>query len=322
MKTKPVPRKHAKAKPKTATRPSAKGPAPSSEPQRKQLPLPRPPPFRCRGHVLVYRTQAESPAMAALVATLPRVTQSPEFIVLSAPPQPVTPGAATPLSDEQLVAQFAAFESKADPAAHAAQEALADLDARGETFALGALARQALAALATKARAGDGQALYHFGAIAVETCEALSQFAAAKPAALKPLAQELLRWPLMRSRNPRNSDPEATLDALDLGAATPVRADRFTKWKADAAGQIAADLLDFLRANFAPEPPLNADNCARWWAVAKQAFLRTYPDPAAVADLRALVTTPTRRLSPGRTREAITSMIGARFRAMLMAYHS
>lgn len=211
--------------------------------------------------------------------------------------------------------------------------AVNELVSRGEHAFVKAIAHQAAALIAAKARGGSGEALHRYATLTVELAEGLSEMTKRDAEALRPVARECWRWPQMRSRSPRLCDPDSALDEIELSKALPARLDRYSKWKGDYAANVAVRLhryIDGLRCDdtLAPMPdgswkPLGAalpnyeqDSAILWWPVAERALLESYPRPEELPEFRAIRISPSRGKSPGRTREAILSAIRARFIAI------
>jgi hypothetical protein len=198
----------------------------------------------------------------------------------------------------------------------AARDALNALDLSTRASVI----RETLMELARKAGEGDGAALWCFAEITHAACHTLSRLTAANPGALAPVAARKVRWPLMRARAPRLSDPDTRLREIGLGADQPLQADQHSKFKPDTAARIAAALIAWLRSECPPQRPLTRDQAAYWWPIAWRAFLRSCPHPEAMPELvKAIVTSPSRRVNPSRKRETIMATIRARFCAMLPA---
>ncbi|MHC1765921.1 MAG: hypothetical protein AB9869_16755 [Verrucomicrobiia bacterium] len=219
-----------------------------------------------------------------------------------------------------------------------ALESVSALDAKNEVQLLACVAERALAALASKSRNGDGDALWHFASSAIMAAEGLSQITRANPKALVPVAQGHVRWPLMTSTHPFVSDKQSLLREIKLGSSYPwLQLDKYSKWKKDTASAIAFELVkyldearqDNLEIVFACGsvgrmrkvlPAFSKETAEKWWLFAKDALLQSYPEPQNVPELASICTTPSRRKSKGRIKEAIVSKIRKRFFAMA-AYH-
>ena len=197
---------------------------------------------------------------------------------------------------------------------------------------LAAIAERALGLLAAKARNGDGRALWEFASAAWRATEGLSQMTRRNPSALAPFAATVNRWPLMRSTAPLCSDSDDTLRAIGLGASLPICLDQHSKWKPDFASLCAFALFkhleDIREVNPIVElpgqdvsakewlPEFNRESAPNWWAVAWQCLLASYPRPESVAELGRIVTSPSKRKSPGRIRQAIHDTLRRRFLAI------
>lgn len=262
-------------------------------------------PFRLTGHSILAKA-----SITDLPAPEDVVFEAPKFFVVRWEHRVMAPAPAQPPSRRRM--------SSREKLKRAMDFAVRFEPVRGiETGSLAGRASNALLELARRTREGDGHALWAFARMVCRAAEELSRITAAKPENLKPVARHLLRWPLMRSRNPRLSDPRQWLKDIGLGTGRPIVSDEVSKWKLDAAAEAAMDLIDYMTKTFALTPPLTREHAAHWWPIAKAALLNTYQDPVRVPELAAMVTAPTRKLSPGRKREAILSTIRARFEAML-----
>ncbi|GEM_PF-5629688 len=230
-------------------------------------------------------------------------------------PDLIKPSAARePDLDEQAVAlgQF-------DEEVRHCLRALTALESRKAHWLVHSVLRHGLAGLAAEARGGDGKALCAIAYIAVETCEALSQITRANPAALRPVARKTIRWPLMRSKNPRCCDSDEILSQIGLGIDCPVVADLYSKWAPSFPTSVASDLLSFLVQECRTDREAIRKNPERAWQAAKAAFLRTYPKPETIPDFDEMVTTAKGRKSDGRRRERIMTTIKRRFLSLLSA---
>lgn len=171
-----------------------------------------------------------------------------------------------------------------------------------------------------RARRGDGQALWIYAEIVIKFTERLCSLARANPKALRPLARAVNRWPLMRDRNPKNSDPDTILTALELGDDLGMQSDRFSKWKPDFACSVAGSLIlrikRLVSEGTLPLPAFTRETVPKWWKVAEAELLRSYPAPETIAELDALCTEPSKRRTAGRRRAAILFKIKRRFEAL------
>ncbi len=202
------------------------------------------------------------------------------------------------------------------------------VDASDDVCDVTSNARAALAKLAGMARNGNGRALWQFAQIVSEACEGLGQMTATDPATMRPIARKQTRWPMMMSTHPLNCDPVEWLEQIELGKATNLTLDRFSKWKPDAAARIAYDLyshLEFLRGEGLVVdgtpfekilPDFSRETSSVWWGWAWHFLTKTYPHPEQVTELDALVMGPSKRKSAGRRKQAIHDIIKARFLAI------
>ena len=168
----------------------------------------------------------------------------------------------------------------------------------------------------------------------IEGCRVLKQLAETKPQLLRPYTRRCWQWPILKSLHPQLSDDhDRILKTLELGEDTPLEISSGARWVNDAAHKIAFHLLNDLwlcqrieRRKEEPPvplgdlvdrlPPFNKDTALAWWKIAEQWLLFSYPEPESVAELDALVTAKTHRLSPGRRRERILEKIQKRFLAL------
>jgi hypothetical protein len=60
-------------------------------------------------------------------------------------------------------------------------------------------------------------------------------------------------------------------------------------------------------------PQFTTDAAEKWWTVAREVFLYSYPKPQDVPELAGLVKAKSKRRSPGRIKQAILQMIHDRF---------
>jgi len=187
----------------------------------------------------------------------------------------------------------------------------------------------ALSNLAMLARSGNGKALWQFARLACDVVEGLGEITRSNPDAIKPFARHRARWPMMRSTHPLNCDKDKLLEDIELGKAGGVQLDKFSKWKPDYAATVAGQLIGHLEFIRQENPfcfdgkqkvcfsdflrPFSKETAPHWWFLAKKFLLATYPKPETVKELNGIVTSPTKRASPGRIRAAILEKIRARF---------
>ncbi len=206
----------------------------------------------------------------------------------------------------------------------------------GDAHDLASLATGALSRLAHKARTGDGKALWHFAQITANACHALDQMTAHDRKAMRPLARTMLTWPMPRSRYKRNCPPESWLEEMQLGKDLPIAQGAQAKWETRGwATRYALALyshLERIRQNGditvdgKPTrkwlPPFTRKTAPLWWSVARQFLLASYPQPERVPELARMVTAPTKRKSPGRTRAAILALLKTRFLSIARDPHT
>lgn len=189
----------------------------------------------------------------------------------------------------------------------------------------------ALGNLASKARDGDGKALWVFASITCELTESLSQMLATNRAAFKGIARKMNRWPQMRSTHPLLCDPDEWLDEIELGMDVPLLLDKYSKWKPDHASDVAIQLLNYLQdmcrvdcwLKLANKKVLaskhlgsfNKSSALKWWRLAEATLKKVYPHPDTHWKLSQIATTKS-RTTPGRKREQILTKVKARFVAM------
>ncbi len=168
---------------------------------------------------------------------------------------------------------------------------------------------------------GDGKALWRLAQIATEATTMLGIITEKRPAALAPIARDMVQWPLMKSTNPRNSYSDELLKGIALGAAHPINLDADSKWQGDVFAMIAWSIYEYLRdlpkvTGCKPLPPLTRATGKLWWDNGWAFFCKTYPNPHLVPDLDRLITAPSKRTSPGKIREELKRKIRDRFMAI------
>ena len=121
-----------------------------------------------------------------------------------------------------------------------------------------------------------------------------------------------------------NEDHVPILYSLQLGADLPCKFAPKASWQLDAAGRIAFDLLsyvDYCRSSFLGPAvklkPFDSASARAWWSLAESVFLESYHrhELHKFPELLALVTAPSKLLSPGRIQQAILDKLHARFRS-------
>lgn len=167
--------------------------------------------------------------------------------------------------------------------------------------------------------------------IALNTAICLEMIAEKSPEELLIPAIHRGYWPVVayaRDKNP--SRIRDVFKAIQLGGHLIELRPEKAKWKSDRATKIAFDLLLYLRfACLSPLtygeigkaaralPALCPDSHAAWWELAWKALLKSYPEPAKVPELAALVKDPKKRRTPGRTKQAICDVLRIRFFSLL-----
>jgi hypothetical protein len=178
------------------------------------------------------------------------------------------------------------------------------------------------------AKAGDKQAAQRLAYIALDLATTLENLAQTKPDLLKPYARQCHAWPVAAMKKEmQNERVKKLFSQIELGADAMVELDAQTaKWKLDRAGEIAYALLEYVNAaRLRPKrygkfgrqakalKPFCDDSCGDWWKLALTALLNRYPKPQNEKELELLVTSPSKRRSPGRVRQAIFDILKARF---------
>jgi hypothetical protein len=157
----------------------------------------------------------------------------------------------------------------------------------------------------------------------------LTELAKNKPELLRRVARKSWKWPVMKSRHPLLSDDhEAIFSTLNLGYDLPFYFDNKSKWRFDEWGKIAAYLLLYVwgarkenrgsvgyrhvgkSADTLPEFR-RGPNADKWWELAQDVLLTSYPKPEEISEFSGLVTL--RRRTPSRVREKILERIRQRF---------
>lgn len=200
-------------------------------------------------------------------------------------------------------------------------DALYFLAEAGDALAAERLANKAallVARLLTLAQAGRQSSAEALAILAVKLVEEISPLAVAKPELFYDVAKPRHNWPVLKSRHPFLCedeheifqrlkvgevwggllDPSARWNpkrpacniALNLLAHVASHKERFLKHQELKLGEIErppAWVLGAMRL-----PPLSKDGLVitKWWTVAKGALEESYPDPAKVPELMALLT--------------------------------
>jgi hypothetical protein len=199
----------------------------------------------------------------------------------------------------------------------------------GSNEELASLAERTLGELIGRSRNGDGKALWYFTVLANRAAGVVSEIARTNPKVLQPVARQRELWPIMKSTNPKLSDPDSVLKAIDLFGGVPIQMDEHSKWKPDDASGIAVALYQHIETlreenpiiqvnEEKPKrfknvlPPFSKQTCEQWWKVAKYFLLAAYPSPEREPELIKIIP-PSQRKTPGRTKQAILEKIRARF---------
>lgn len=234
--------------------------------------------------------------------------------IYSTPEQKIESKPAKPLDDHESHDKFMAL-------LHSSRD-------KRDAATAGTDAEKAIIVLLNLARAGDGKALWQLADITRRAVSAVNEIAETNPDALKPIARNLDRWPLNRSTAPHLCDDDALLEKIELGKATGVQLDKYSKWKPDYAAMVANKLwehIEFVRKEtpikikgektltFQSLPPFCKDTAPEWWIVAKRFLIEGYPKPEEIAELDVLVTAKSKRKYPSTRRQAILEIISARF---------
>ncbi len=178
------------------------------------------------------------------------------------------------------------------------------------------------------AKAGDAEAAQRLAYIALDLASTLEGLAQTNPDLLKPYARNCHAWPVAAmKREMQNERVKKLFSEIELGADAQIELDAQTaKWKLDRAGEIAYALLDYINAaRLRPKrygkfgrqakalKPFCDDSSGDWWKLAVDALLSHYPEPDKEKELERLVTSPSKRRSPGRIRQRILEILQARF---------
>jgi hypothetical protein len=193
-------------------------------------------------------------------------------------------------------------------------------------------AAKALSALANLAREGNGKALWQFAEIVNDAVNGLNEIVTSNPDAIKPFARLRSGWALMRSTAPHLCDDDSLLTKIELGKSLEIQLDKHSKWKPDAAAQVASELKIHIESIRRENPfvfynekrvqfssfyaPFSRETAPQWWSLAEKFLRSSYPKPEAVAELDAMVTGKTKRKYASSRRNAILAKIRARFIAL------
>jgi len=182
--------------------------------------------------------------------------------------------------------------------------------------------------LTQTAKAGDALAARRLAYIALDLTTTLDRLAQTNPNLLKPYARQCHAWPVVAmKREMQNNRVKKLFSQIELGADALVELDAATaKWKPDRAGEIADALLRYVEnarrfpkryGKFGRQAKALNQFCDEsspdWWTLALDALLNSYPQPEKFKELESLVTSRTKRRSPGRIRQAILDVLKARF---------
>jgi hypothetical protein len=181
---------------------------------------------------------------------------------------------------------------------------------------------------------GSAEAAMELARIASEATERLTEVGMAHPELLRPLASVRHGWPVIKIKRERLSRGEENLfTKIGLGIEALIELDPTTsKWKWDDATRIAFSLIRHIdRIRKKPHSPdwdygklgdaikrlrpFTDATLLDWWDAARAILLASYPEPQQVAELSALVTSPSKRKSPGRIRAAILELLKDRVRS-------
>lgn len=189
--------------------------------------------------------------------------------------------------------------------------------------------RSYICALAIAANHDDVSAASRLLYITELCSRELSILAEKKPELLHPISLEKLNWPVLRSPFPQINGNETALFAkLRLGQDLPFKLSKDSKWKNDAAGKIAVNLLLHLwrsRAGNRVEgidisgigqaadrlPMFSKETANRWWLTAKAVLLFSYPEPENTPELTKIIRDTS--LAPSKVRTAILKLLEKRF---------
>jgi hypothetical protein len=194
-----------------------------------------------------------------------------------------------------------------------------------------------IARLCLQAREGDTEAAECLARLAVHATAALNRVAQIRPARVTDFSSHWREWPVIKGRHKELSPSEQALfRQIKLGEAAFIELDAATaKWKMDDAGKAAYRLLCHLithrRVVNAPSksakkvrltawsaavkrlPDFSEASASEWWNVAHAFILKVCPEPQSVPELNALVTSPSKRKSQGRMKQAILEILKRRF---------
>jgi hypothetical protein len=194
-----------------------------------------------------------------------------------------------------------------------------------------------VATLAKGAQGGNAGSAWALASLAQLATHELEHLGRDRPELLRTLARNAHAWPVMKSKRKALSDEEKELfSKIELGADSILELDPATaKWKMDVAGRIAYGLLLCVEhARYPVNPtiwnehrnckvatiakslkPFSDNTAPAWWDAAELALFDSYPRATLhnVPELNALVTSKSKRKSPGRIRQAILETLQSRF---------
>lgn len=180
-----------------------------------------------------------------------------------------------------------------------------------------------VATLAKGAQGGNAGSAWALARLAQLATHELGHIGRDRPELLRTCARNEDAWPVMKSKRNALSDEEKELfSKIELGADAILELDPATaKWKMDSAGRIAYSLLRYVEharkvATIAKSlEPFSDDTAPAWWNAAELALFDSYPRATLhnVPELNAIVTSKSKRKSPGRIRQAILETLKSRF---------
>ena len=207
--------------------------------------------------------------------------------------------------------------------------------------------------MAALAKAGRGEAGRNMARYALRATDCTRELVTTKPEQFKAVAEQELRWPVLRSPNPVMSQADPDWERLGLGADFPFKLSPDKRLDVtDAAGQVALKLwfyvhrlrestLEVLQkhkltvADLKPEgnkvdlhiqaahlPDFAPESMVvqKWFAAAQAALISAYPDPndpaklnTGIPELNAIVKGDRDRATKGRLRHRISERLEKKF---------
>jgi hypothetical protein len=188
--------------------------------------------------------------------------------------------------------------------------------------------------LGQKAKDGNAAAAEELWRLAAHATGLLTQVCKTKPELLRPVARKNRQWPVFRKKNAELSESEKDLfSAIQLGADDFVELDAKAKWRFDDAGIIAYSLLNYVRAARGDESTVSSfdygsfgkcaqkhllrefdkDSAPKWWKFAREILLLSYPKPAEITELNALLPAKFKDNYPSQRRQGILDKLESRF---------